>query len=247
MRSGQLGKPGHGMGREIYKFSYRRSHPWDLRLMGRAGYRYEVPRSSTTFSVLYPLRNNRIVIGDLWRTYGLFYNDYIGVLRYVVACRDVVLGKQQRGKFISDWPRLILLCTRTRALFFLIQARAQGCILLLASSGGRPSIACHTALYGLISSYGLRTARMHSAAAVAAAVALLRLEHLEKRGGGGSIFGGALRTVESNYNVDVTRQSNRGGDEHTTNPSGSLIVKVSTTRPCRYRSVDIGPANNERE
>jgi len=47
MRSGQLGKPGHGMGREIYKFSYRRLHPWDLRLMGCAGYRYEVPRSSS--------------------------------------------------------------------------------------------------------------------------------------------------------------------------------------------------------
>lgn len=46
MRSGQLGKPGHGTGREIYKFSYRRSHPWDSGLMGRAGYRYEVPRSS---------------------------------------------------------------------------------------------------------------------------------------------------------------------------------------------------------
>jgi len=73
----------------------------------------------------------------------------------------------------------------------------------------------------------------------------IRDSEIEKKGEGAY----SVRTahVESNYNVDVTRQSNRGGDERTTNPSGSLIVKVSTTRLCRYRSVDIGPANNERE
>lgn len=51
--------------------------------------------------------------------------------------------------------------------------------------------------------------------------------------------------IKSNYNVDVTRQSNRGDDGRATNPSGSLIVKVSTTRPHRERSIGIGLAHNE--
>ncbi|KYM99590.1 hypothetical protein ALC62_09649 [Cyphomyrmex costatus] len=102
MRSGQLGKPGHGMGREIYKFSYRRLHPWDFRLMGCAGYRYEVSRSSS-----FPERNRRNQVFDPINPTG------------------------------SDWPRLILLCTTVRALFFLPSASTadRGCILLLASPG----------------------------------------------------------------------------------------------------------------
>jgi len=47
---------------------------------------------------------------------------------------------------------------------------------------------------------------------------------------------GAVAHVESNYNVDVTRQSNRGDDGRATNPSGPLIVKVSTGRAGRAAS-----------
>ncbi|KYN10522.1 hypothetical protein ALC57_17127 [Trachymyrmex cornetzi] len=225
MRSGQLGKPGHGMGREIYKFSYRRLHPWDLRLMGRCELTYSARRSGTA-------RNGAAAPG----------------ITFCVPLTDPQIENLRNNRADFQERRTDTRCTMpmknlsVRRPLWSSTQKFRGCILLLASSGGRPSIACHTALYGLISSYGLRTARMHSAAAAAAGS---RPEKVREKGG--EHIRWRTAHVESNYNVDVTRQSNRGGDERTTNPSGSLIVKVSTTQPCRYRSVDIGPANNERE
>ncbi|EFN63034.1 hypothetical protein EAG_05738 [Camponotus floridanus] len=355
MRSGQLGKTGTGW--EIYKFSYRRSHPWDLGLMGRAGYRYEVQQNSSCTRVGWQLFS---VKRSLYMSNTLFFTgDYIGVSRYVVVFH--AMREQQRSKF-SPAGRLILLCITTDYFFALpVSAAAdrvceltysaqrsgtalprsdgtrnnvpltnpqienlrctismknppahrplwastqkfrvrrivdlclqfcqeerergaaagweegggretavptrryegmdldlkggitwkegvegsEGCILLLASSGCRPSTACHTALYGLISSYGLWTARMHSAAAATAAAVWSHT--LRKREGAAGIFGAAAH-VKSNYNVDVTRQSNRGGDGRTTNPSGPLIVKVSTTRVVSRaeKGIDIGRHN----
>lgn len=45
----------------------------------------------------------------------------------------------------------------------------------------------------------------------------------------------------------MTRRSNRGGDGRTTNPSGPLIVKVSTARGCiERRSIESGRAQRAR-
>ncbi|KYQ57867.1 hypothetical protein ALC60_03170 [Trachymyrmex zeteki] len=245
MRSGQLGKLGHGMGREIYKFSYRRLHPWDLRLMGRAGYRYEVPRSSSFPESFVVANSFQSTAARAIMLQGLIFisnhPECFAIRRRVL--RRGVLGKQQRGKFSNYLAKL----RNTWLFFFLPSASAadrvrrivdlcsqfrwtgereqretavptrryegmdldlkggitwkegvegsEGCILLLASPGGRPSIACHTALYELISSYGLRTTRMHSAAAAGSRALLFCVSNISRKSErkGGSIFG--LRDV----------------------------------------------------